>query len=666
MKKITFTFIACFFLLFNLIGQEQVLLQEDFNNGFPPGWQSNSVAGNNQWVIPPLGGPSIDGTDMMFIQAIPNQQSITELILPQLPPADPQIDVVGLFFTFNQLSQQNSNLKVVVFDDQNPNIPIELVVLNQTICDPNQPWSCAPDFPDIWIEIPNYDPNDKLAFVFEDFDPSGTDFFAFDNIFIWGFNNCPLGLIEDVNFPPTCHNGNDAQLEVTAILGEPPYQYSLDNGPPQANGKFTTTPGQHTITVTDNVGCVKVYTFTVPNAPAMSLQTTTFAPTCFNGNNAMINATASGGTPQYFYSLDNGPAMAVGDFMTTPGAHTITVTDSKGCVQVFNVNVPNTPDMTVDLVHTATLLCFGDSDGTATANVTAGGTAPYQYSLNGGAFQAGGTFNNLPAGNHSITAKDANNCTRIENFTINQPPQLTVTAIKNDLSCFGSGDGIITVTAMGGTPDYKYGINGSGSATGAGSVFSSLSAGEYFPAVEDANGCEEETGIFLNQPLQLASDTISVTSSTGSDGAIDVETTGGNPNYVYLWSNGEITQDIEDLAPGEYWLFTTDQNNCPADTLFVTVPMFTSVENVLANEIKILGNPAKGHITVQLSDYFILNEKMQIQLFDVKGKLILENNMSANNSMLDIPVRSINVGMYILQIINEQGENFIGKIYLKN
>ncbi len=665
MKKITFTVTTLLFALVSLTAQEQVLLQEDFNNGFPPGWQSNSFVGNNQWVIPPLGGPSINGSDMMFIQAIPNQQSITELLLPPLPPADPQIDIVGLFFTFNQLSQQNTNLKVVLFDDQNPNNPIELEVLNQTTCDPNQPWACAPDFPDIWVEIPNYDPNDQLALVFEDFDMSGTDFFAFDNIFIWGFNNCPVGLILDTNFPPTCRDGNDALLEVTGILGQPPYQYVLDNGAPQGNGSFTTTPGQHTVTITDALGCTKVYSFVVPNAPAMSLQTTTFAPTCFNGNDAKINATASGGTPQYFYSLDNGPAMAVGDFTTTPGAHTITVTDSKGCVQVFNVNVPNTPDMTVGLVHTAQLLCFGDSDGTATATVTGGGKAPFQYSLNGGAFQAGGTFNNLPAGNHKITAKDANNCTHVENFTIGQPPALTVAAIKNNLSCFGSGDGIITITAMGGTPNYKYGLNGSGSATGADNVFSNLSAGEYFPAVEDANGCEEETGIFLNQPLQLASDTASVTPSAGSDGAIDVETSGGNPGYIYLWSNGETTQDLEDLTPGDYWLFTTDQKNCPADTLFVTVPGLTAVNNILSTEIKILGNPVKAQITVQLSDYFLFNEKLKIQIFDLRGDLIVDNKISVNGPIFNIPIRSINDGMYILQIINEKGDKFVGKIYLK-
>ena len=539
------------------------------------------------------------------------------------------------------------------------------MVLNQTPCDPAQPWSCAPDFFDIWVEIPNYDPNDQLVLVFEDFDQSGTDFFAFDNIFIWGFNNCPLGLILDNNFPPTCRDGDDARLDVTAILGEPPYQYMLDNGASQANGSFNTTPGPHTITVIDNIGCIKVYNFEVPNAPAMSLLTTTSAPTCFNGNDAKISATASEGTPQYFYSLDSGPAMAIGDFTTTPGAHIITVTDANGCVQNFNVNVPNTPDMVVGLVHTGQLLCFGDSDGTSTASVTSGGTAPYQYSLDGGAFQAGATFNDLPAGNHAITVKDAKNCTHVENFTIGQPAELTITSAGTDLSCFGSSDGKITITAMGGTPNYKYGINGSGSASGAGNVFSNLAMGEYFPTVEDANGCETETGEFLDQPLQLASDTISVTPSTGSNGAIDVGTTGGNPNYIYLWSNGEITQDLDNLAAGDYWLFTTDQKNCPADTLFVTVPMLTGVADIPASEIKIMGNPVRDHITFQLSDYFIPYHGIQVNLFDLRGTLLFENKMTTHLSAFSIPVGSLNAGLYVLQLVNEDGARFVKTILVE-
>ena len=61
MKKITFTVLTLLLSFASMKAQEQVFLQEDFNNGFPPGWQSNSFVGNNQWQIPPLGGPSIDG-----------------------------------------------------------------------------------------------------------------------------------------------------------------------------------------------------------------------------------------------------------------------------------------------------------------------------------------------------------------------------------------------------------------------------------------------------------------------------------------------------------------------------------------------------------------------------------------------------------------------------
>ena len=661
MKKITLTLLVLCFTLVNLSAQEQILLQEDFNDGFPQNWFSNPFQGNNQWVIPPLGGNSLDGSDMMYIQAFPNQQTITELQLPSLPPADPMINVVMMGFTFNQRAEQNTQLKIVQFDDMNPGVPIELEVLNLTSCDPINPWNCAPDYFDIFIEIPNYDHNDQFVLVYEDFDQSGIDFFALDNIFIWGFNNCPIGLILDVNFPPTCHNGNDAALHVTGVLGEPPYQYSLDGGALQGSGQFSTTPGAHTVTVVDNLGCMKTYTFEVPNAPAMSLQTTTFPPTCFNGNNAQIQATASGGTPPYFYSLDGAAAVAQGNFTTTPSAHVITVTDAQGCIETFNINVPNTPDMVVNLVHTNVLLCFGDVNGTATANVTSGGTAPYQYSLDGGPFGPNGTFNGLGAGDYAITVRDANNCTRIENFTINEPAPLVVNAILVDLSCWLSADGVIDPTIVGGTPPYETQLDG-GAWTPA-ATYTNLSGGMHTLEVRDANLCQLGQSYTLEQPLPLVSDTIALTPSTGNDGAIDVETTGGNSPYIYLWSNGETSQDLENLSSGDYWLLTTDQENCLSDTLFVTVPSVTAVHDIPSSAVEILGNPAQDFIVIQLSDYFISNDRLVIELIDLSGIVRLKKEALIDGGLIHLPVSQLNDGIYLLTL--SYGETRSRKILTK-
>ena len=44
----------------------------------------------------------------------------------------------------------------------------------------------------------------------------------------------------------------------------------------------------------------------------------------------------------------------------------------------------------------------------------------------------------------------------------------------------------------------------------------------------------------------------------GADGFIDLNVTGGNPNYFYNWSNGSVMQDLANLAPGSYFVNVTD------------------------------------------------------------------------------------------------------------
>ncbi len=53
-----------------------------------------------------------------------------------------------------------------------------------------------------------------------------------------------------------------------------------------------------------------------------------------------------------------------------------------------------------------------------------------------------------------------------------------------------------------------------------------------------------------------------VTCNNSNDGQIDLSLTGGTAPYSYNWSNGATTQDLTNLAPGNYLVTVTDNNGC--------------------------------------------------------------------------------------------------------
>ncbi|MCH8516113.1 MAG: SprB repeat-containing protein, partial [Cyclobacteriaceae bacterium] len=85
------------------------------------------------------------------------------------------------------------------------------------------------------------------------------------------------------------------------------------------------------------------------------------------------------------------------------------------------------------------VLCNGEETGSITIVDVLGGFGDYQFSLNGGAFQASNTFENLAAGTYSVVVRDNNECQfEINDIVIGQPDELTASENEvTDALCFG-------------------------------------------------------------------------------------------------------------------------------------------------------------------------------------------------------------------------------------
>ena len=125
-----------------------------------------------------------------------------------------------------------------------------------------------------------------------------------------------------------------------------------------------------------------------------------------------------------------------------------------------------------------------------------------------------------------------------------------------NLNCHNDSSGVIQVSATGGTLDYDFawsnGMNGDN--------LSELGAGMYIATLTDAHYCSDTITVTLSEPSA-----INVIDSIYYDnyyGAINLTTSGGTPDYTYLWSNGETSNEINGLYGGFYTVTITDANGC--------------------------------------------------------------------------------------------------------
>ena len=133
------------------------------------------------------------------------------------------------------------------------------------------------------------------------------------------------------------------------------------------------------------------------------------------------------------------------------------------------------------------------TDGKATVSVAnAAAGLDLEYSVDGGAFQASGTFENLSAGGHTANVRDKNTqCSFSKGFTINEAPnqvKLTVSGFGTTEFCNNANPPTITLTAAatGGSGNYTF--------TPASTITVSSSGRHTFTVADNVTGCTQSLG----------------------------------------------------------------------------------------------------------------------------------------------------------------------------
>ncbi len=373
----------------------------------------------------------------------------------------------------------------------------------------------------------------------------------------------------------TCFNGTDGTVNVaagggTAATGTYTYAWS----PSGANTSMVTNVGAgwHFVTVTDDVGCVKIDSVEVLQPDEIILTMSATPVVCSGDNNGTTTVSAIGGTGAYSYIWNTMPSQTTATATgLTPGWYVVTVTDINGCTKVDSAEV-TAPNALGIAVTGTNIDCYGNATGTADVAIT-GGVPNYTTNWSNG--QNTTSITGLIAGTYVVTVSDMNGCSLVDSITLTEPTaplQLTLTDFE--VNCNGGNDGSITSNVTGGTGPYNYSWNTRPNAQITANA-TNLTAGVYTLIVTDANGCFIIDSIEVEEPAPITLLMTEEGSSCngGNDGTATVAASGGVPGYTYNWSTipSQSTTTATNLIGGQtYTVIVTDTRNC-VETQSITI-----------------------------------------------------------------------------------------------
>ncbi|MDR0801712.1 PKD domain-containing protein [Fluviicola sp.] len=416
----------------------------------------------------------------------------------------------------------------------------------------------------------------------------------------------------------SCANYNNGSVIIDDPVGAGPYTVNI-SGPATgsvveantagATANFSNLPdGNYTYTVTGANGCTASGTFTIGAGPVCCSVTA-------SGSNILCNGATTGsatatpvGLSPYTYSWTGGQTSQTASGLGA-GTYTVTFTDNSGCVATANVTITQ-PTALTGTLSPVNVSCNGGCNGTITV-AASGGTVPYQYSINGGAFQTSNSFAGLCNGTYAVTIRDENNCTVVLNQNITQPAVLNLTQGAITPATCGVNNGSVTVTPSGGTAAYTYTIDGGASQASA--TFNGLTAGIHTVVVTDSKGCTKALSITItaiNAPVASIQSQTNVSCFGGVNGSVIIGVAGGSSPFTYSTGGpAQASNTFTNLTAGSYTVTASDVNGCtstipftitsPAQLTFTSTPTAASCNAVCDGQIQV--NASGGTAPYQFS-----------------------------------------------------------------
>lgn len=326
------------------------------------------------------------------------------------------------------------------------------------------------------------------------------------------------------------------------------------------------------------------FTVTVTVNPSVNANVVLNNSTCFGADDATIQINITGGIPfntgaPYLVSWTgpNGFTSSTTNLSNLePGVYNLAITDQGGCPFSDSFTITEPADINITTNTETDIDCFGNANGAISISVS-GGTGAYSYTWTKDTLPFASTedLTNLVPGVYEVTVSDANNCgPKTATFTITEPPVLTLSlASQTDVICFGASTGAITVSAVGGTPNYNFAWTGPNGFTSATQDLNNLQVGVYNLLLTDGANCSQNLSVTISQPTEIIISAVTTAIECYGDNSasITVTVTGGNAPYQIGWSNLGMGFFQDNLSAGDYTITITDASNC-VKILTVNIP----------------------------------------------------------------------------------------------
>ena len=392
----------------------------------------------------------------------------------------------------------------------------------------------------------------------------------------------------------------EIELDVTGGTGNYSFVWSITGptGMPITSQNLTDLcDGTYCVTVTDANDCIATGCYEIlPGIPTAGNVTATDV-LCAGECTGTITVEINGGTAPYNLEGPTGTIMASSQSYTfggiCAGTYTITGTDANNNPFTFpavTIDEPTPISISNLIINNQTMIpCNGGIDITVTGGT---GSYDYEWSIAGPNGQpiTSQDLTNICAGFYNVIITDDNGCT-FQSDEIEVVFPISVTNSIFAASCAGENDASITTNVSGGVQPYTYewkDANGVVIATTKDLI--DVVAGVYELTVTDATGAElTMNSITVGEPDPIEINNIIITppgAPTGANGAITIDVTGGNGNYMYEWTNsaGSVISTLEDISGligDDYTVIVTDDNGCSATATIGFDPYIPEATSVI-------------------------------------------------------------------------------------